>query len=188
MGYEEYYDLYLKAQENNAKYRMFCFDVKDHLKLSEDTLYFKDLEKLTDNVTKDILLLEKKLKKKIFDRDYNTIFIKKQENKATLSTSPLKFLMFNPNYMQGDLIYFCVYNGSISEEDFLKIFAKNYKKLNLNYVFHYATGLYETNNYIEGKNKYYKGYCFHQLNEIAHKNEIKLFDKKEKNRKITKSR
>ncbi len=188
MGYKYYYDLYLKAQENNAKYRMFCFNVKNHCRLNKNIPYLPHLTKLIDDVTKDVLLLEKKLEKEIFARDGDIIFVERQKDKKNTPTYRLTNMLFNPNNIDGHLIYFCVHNDSISEEDFLKIFTKNYEKLNLNYVFHYATGLYETNNYIDGGKKYYRGFCVRQLNEIAHKNKNKLFAKKIKDKNVTKSR
>ena len=52
------------------------------------------------------------------------------------------------------------------------LYEKHKQELGIEFDFHLADGYYETNDYVEGKNKYFRGYCLDLLSTL-HKKETK---------------
>ena len=57
-----------------------------------------------------------------------------------------------------------------------ELFEETKKELNINYEFHKASGYYETDNWLEGNHKYYRGYAMQLLSSL-HKEECKVLKK-----------
>ena len=70
------------------------------------------------------------------------------------------------------MVTYFVHNGSISTNRMIEIFAESLKKFNINYSFHFCTGVYETNNYAEGGTLLYKGYMPQILESMSKKNKM----------------
>ena len=172
MAWKEYIDLFKSAQKRDCKYRLFLFDGVKHRYFEDQSKYHSDLYKLTDNVLKDIIKLEKESNILIFDRDGDAIFVKTLDETRDNPKHKLNHMggpsLFNACFWLGDLIHFAVYNNSISEEEFMYIFKNNLKDLNLNYRFHYGTALYETDIFSESLNKLYRGYAIPVLESQIH--------------------
>ncbi|MBQ3020881.1 MAG: hypothetical protein IJD92_01495 [Bacilli bacterium] len=150
----EYNDLFIKCQKY-APYHMFTFDIKDSKKMDKKTrleAQYKliNLAKLNYKVLE---LIEKQTNKKILLRLENN--------------SNIGFSFYDPEQLViGDLTYFIIYRNSMKREEVLEIFNFCKKILDINFEFHYADGYYETNDWCEGKTKYFRGYCLQTLSEL----------------------
>ena len=71
-------------------------------------------------------------------------------------------------FVFGDMIGFTIYKGSLSTEEIMKIFEDIRNEHSFEYPLHIANGYYETNNYEEGDNKFFRGYCIDILSN-SHK-------------------
>ena len=75
---------------------------------------------------------------------------------------------FNPMIL-GDMVTYFVYNKSITSERMVELFSQSLKEFNINYPFHFKSGVYQTNNYAEGGSKLYKGYLPRILEDLSKK-------------------
>ena len=69
-------------------------------------------------------------------------------------------------FLLGDLIGLTVYRDTISSDEVINIFNNCKKILNVDFDFHMADGYYETNNWNEANNKYFRGYCIDLLSKL----------------------
>jgi len=76
---------------------------------------------------------------------------------------------YNPMILGDNCTYFVI-NGSIITERMIEIFCEALNEYNINYSFHFSTGVYETNLYQEGNTKLYKGYMLNILEYLGKKN------------------
>ena len=161
MSYSEYFDLFYAAQKQNCPYRAFTFDVVNS---KRQTQYILEHTKHLDCMMNIYALLEREERltgKKILLKDR---FNQKLENDTLILNSNV----FNPMIL-GDMVTYFVYNNSITPERMLELFANNLKQFNINYPFHFKTGVYQTNSYGEGGTKLYKGYMPQLLEELSKK-------------------
>lgn len=150
----EYQDLFLNAQYNkDAKYHMFCFDIVSSSKMNTEKRISAqyDLIFFISEFKKEINKLEKKYNKKILidEKEISSCF--------DLNTDPC---------IVGDTFVITIYNSSASREEILSIFNNLVSSRKIDYSFHIADGLYETNNYREGGSKLYRGYCMQILSSL----------------------
>lgn len=167
MSFEEYDDLYLLAQNNsNAKYHMFSYDICGSREMKDLKTAEVLMRKLAYNMIKDILLIEKSLNRKILvqEKGYVTII-----NNFQTVYSLKGFARKEQPLFLGDAFAITIYNGSLSEEQVNNIFENNKQKLNINYNFHKANCLYETDSYEEGNTKYFRSYAFQKLTTMHKK-------------------
>lgn len=157
MSTYEYNDLFLKCQDT-APYHVFTFDIKNSRKIMDGEVKIKSL-KLISMIYKAIQKKEKEENKKIlfFGEGYTTLEEVVRPNCFGYKQEP---------FMLGDLIGFTVYRDSISREEVLKIFNESKKTLEIDFEFHLADGYYETDDYAEGVNKYFRGYCIDLLSNL----------------------
>ena len=152
MSYSEYFDMFFDRQEKDCKYRAFTFDV---VHSREQELYLKDKPRFFMLIDCVYSLLEKEeLSSQM------PILLKDKFNKRySFGMGVQNGNEINPMIL-GDMMTFFVYNQSISSERMLELFIDGLRKLGIDYPFHFNTGVYETNNYIEGGSKLFKGYIF----------------------------
>ena len=154
MAWENYNHMWDKAQRE-GKYRLFLFDLKGSRKhyYDGDDMY-QNLRNLLDSVYGKIKELEK-------IRGYKILHTSKYlDGKRGDTIEPVVFM--------GDLMVFTTLRGRISSKEVYRIFTESKKELNLTrYQFHFANGYYETDKYVEGDQKYFRGYCMGYLNHIA---------------------
>lgn len=159
MSTSEYNDLFLKCQDT-GKYHVFTFDIAGSKKMSKAVrclaqykliklilLIYSEIREIEMNENKNILVFESDFTK--LGEDRKNVFGYKQE--------PFLF---------GDLIGFTVYRDAITRDEVIKIYEKYKKMLNIDFEFHIADGYYETNNYEEGQEKYFRGYCIDLLSNL----------------------
>lgn len=157
MSWVEYNDMFERAQEK-GEYHLFVFDLKG----SKSIRYFiPHINLLLYGIYFRIKDLEKRFDEKILHQ--NPIF-----NKGDRGD------LMEPFFISGDLFGFTIIRGSLCEEDIYKIFNEVKSELDLNYEFHYDNGLYETDNYIEGDSKYFRGYCMQYLENRAKEKSLTL--------------
>ena len=137
MSYYEYKDLFNLAQRS-GKYRMYVIDLKDSRSIE------------------DLQTAENKLKEKI---QIITNFIESELGILHNVNHPL---YQNNNYFQiGDLCGFVTLSGYNKLVEM--IINEEFK--DFEYPYHYATGLYDTDDWVKGNKQYYFGYCIQQLEE-----------------------
>ena len=154
----EYNDLFIKCQKY-APDNMFTFDIKDSKKLDKKTrleAQYKLINLATLLYTK-IKTKEIKDKKRILVFDNNFLNLNKKRISFGIKTDP---------FILGDMFGITVYRDSITKEELMALFYNCKEILNINFDFHYMDGYYETNDWCEGKTKYFRGYCIQTLSEL----------------------
>lgn len=170
----EYIDLFIKAQNNmDANFHMFTFDIVGSKNLSTEELLEAEglLQKIIIETYNIIYKKEQIDNKKIlvYDKDF-------VRNDNIVTFIPHEFGLKIEPFKLGDMVGFTIYKNSLSKEDVITIFDTVKEKYNYKYELHYANGYYETNNYIEGNTKLFRGYCIDILSN-EHK---KIYVKKRK--------
>ena len=158
MSYDEYFDLYKQAQQKDCPYRAFMFDVancKTNPKYREK--YFDVIKLFLQKIKQQEILTDTKILR------YNS------NNMPIFESAGDDGRKFNPMIL-GDMFTVFVENGSISTQKLLALFAETCKQLDYNYKFHFATCMYESDSYIQGGTKLYKGYVPQILEKISKTN------------------
>ena len=167
MSTSEYNDLFLKCQDT-GKYHVFTFDIIGSKKMDSNKrkqAQYKIIE-LAMMMYRTIKKIERKENKKIL------VF---EENFSKLGEYRINdFGVKQEPFLFGDLIGFTVYRDTISKEEVMQIFESSKKVLNIDFDFHTADGYYETNDWKEGSEKYFRGYCIDLLSNL-HKDYNKEF-------------
>jgi len=73
----------------------------------------------------------------------------------------------NPFLILGDLIVLVINKNEISDNYIYESFKTSKNKIGLNKEYHYFSGYYETDNWEEGSELYYLGYCIQELEHRA---------------------
>ena len=177
MAYEEYFDLYLLAQEkSDAPYYIVSFDVINSKKTTkeENIRMHKNIDVIVKYVYNKLLEAEKILNKPVVVRDER--FFKPWRREISKWS-------WNGNYMDpflfGDCFQFTVLRNTITKEQIVELVNECKDRLNMKEGFHIADGYYETNNWDEAGTKFYRGYCIQTL-ETLHKPRIQKELKKVK--------
>ncbi|NCC70585.1 hypothetical protein EOM09_03305 [bacterium] len=155
MSYYEYNDLFLKCQKN-GRYKMYTFDVVDSQN-NTDPLITKKLCSIMTSLRQKIQEVEIRTDKKIL---CDELIYYDDLSKTTIVSNIFEKL--DPIIL-GDAVSFTVYSGSISDELIDLLFEQTKIELNIEYSFHKESGCYETNEWVEGQTKYFRGYCFQYL-------------------------
>jgi len=159
MSTSEYNDLFIKCQDTGI-YHIFTFDIKNSKKMIKEQRLIVQyrLIELAIMMYKMIQEIELRKNKKIlvFGNDFTKL------NESRLNMFGYK----QEPFIYGDVIGFTVYRDSIRNEEVMEIFNKCKKALNINFEFHLADGYYETNNWEEGNEKYFRGYCIDLLSNL----------------------
>ena len=161
MSYDEYFDLFKQAQAKQCPYRAFMFDVANCKQNPEYREKYFDV----------IQLFLQKIKQQ--EQILGTKILRNNSNNLPLfeNMPQLDGRKCNPMIL-GDMFTVFVENGSISTEKIKTLFAESCKQLDYNYKFHFATCVYETDSYIEGGTKLYKGYVPQLLEKTSKTNNI----------------
>lgn len=159
MSYDEYNDLYAKAQKNqNAPYVCFSLDLIGCKKLDGEQ-FCKQQDGMMQTM-KDIVAyikhFEQKTNTKILLCDKNVKII--DDIGSIDSKSPVAYYN-NPCILSGDFYAFYFYNNTITEKAFENLFLHFAKKNNLNFDYHFQSAKFETTEYKYVNKKYYLGYC-----------------------------
>ena len=161
MSYDEYFDMFYDVQKKDCPYRAFTFDVVNSKNQKQ---YILQHDKHIDCILNVYTLLQKEERatgKKILLTD-------KFNNKLEFDTPILNSNYFNPMIL-GDMVTYFVYNKSITSERMVELFSQSLREFNINYPFHFKSGVYQTNNYAEGGSKLFKGYLPRILEDLSKK-------------------
>ena len=164
MSYSEYIDMFMEAQKQDCPYRAFTFDIVNS---RNQVMYFKENKKHYEFLYYVYCLLEREeelMGKQILLKD--DIY-----NKPIQGVANNYSHHHNPTTL-GDMATYFVYNGSITTERMLELFAEGLRKFDINYAFHFKTGVYQTNNYVEGGTKLFKGYMPQILENMSKKEDF----------------
>lgn len=171
----EYNDLYLKCQDT-GKYHMFVFDIVESKKMSKEerviaqskmiklmTRIYKTIEKIQETTNRKIL---------VFEEDFVTYESGKDFKGFGLKIEPFLF---------ADTFGFTIYRDSLDKNIIYYIYEYFKKSLDIDFEFHVQNGYYETNDFVEGRYKYFRGYCIDILSNLHKKETIKSLKKAKKN-------
>ena len=164
MAYQEYFKLYLDAQKNSsAPYYMVSFDVINSKLLSDDERFQlqSNINIIMKYVYSKLLESEKLLNQQVLISDKR--FFRPWE----LSKNNRIGFYMDP-YCIGDSFQFTVLSYTITKSQIIGWVNECKKKLKMKEDFHIADAYYETNEYSEGKMKFFRGYCIQTL-EAFHK-------------------
>lgn len=169
MSTSEYNDLFLKCQDT-GKYHVFTFDMVGSSKFRAEGKYNERLAvqiKLMElNMLVYRLIQKKELEenKKILVFEDGFVHYPYPETDPTWISNGFGYKM--EPFLFGDLIGFTAYRDTITKEEVMDIFEKSKKLLNIDFKFHIADGYYETNDWVEGHDKYFRGYCIDLLSNL----------------------
>ena len=163
----EYNDLFLKCQ-NTGLYHIFTFDIKNSKTIDNRYEIQEKLIQMILNIYKQIQLKEQEENKKILVFEEGFVKLGEKTNCFGLKQEP---------FIIGDVVGLTTYRNSISTQEVLEIFQREKENVELNVEFHIADGYYETNDYTEGKDKYFRGYCIDLLSNM-HKDKNKKLKEK----------
>jgi len=155
----EYNDLFLKCQPT-GKYHVFTFDIVDSKKMSFKTRYDAQFK-----IAELILMVYKIIEKKQLEENKKILVFEEEFTKLGEERKN-GFGYKQEPFIYGDLIGFTVYRDAITSDEVINIFNKCKKILEIDFEFHIADCYYETNNWIEGTNKYFRGYCIDLLSNL----------------------
>jgi len=165
MSYNEYIDMFFSTQKKQCPFRAFTFDVLSCKTSEEYHKKFHEYRKCVLSVYDKLVEEERISNREIllkddFNRAYNNDDDKHIDNN-----------LYNPMIV-GDMVTYFVHNDSITETKMLELFSKAMNNYNLNLSCHYATGVYETNEYKYGGQKLFKGYMPQILESLSKENGI----------------
>lgn len=109
-------------------------------------------------------IFDMKESKRGYDRQkfYNLLkYFKEKLDKNIIHTN--KLYSETPCIVSGDIIMLLTKRGNIEEESIYKAFKKAKEESDIDKDFHYLSGYYETDDWVEGNSKYYLGYCIQEL-------------------------
>lgn len=159
MSTHEYNDLFLKCQET-GQYHVFTFDIVGSKKMDRKTRHEAQFK-----IVELIFMMYGKLEKKQLEENKKILVFEDEFTK--LGEERLNVFGYKQEpFLYGDLIGFTVYRDTITSEEVIDIFNKCKKALEIDFDFHIADGYYETNDYVEGKDKYFRGYCIDLLSNL----------------------
>lgn len=164
MSFDEYIDMYRDCQKKDCPYRAFTFDVVNS---RNQPRYITEKQSFFDLMnTVYSRLLEEELDTK------TVILLRGKFNQRLDISSNIQNMNHHNPMILGDMMTFFVHNGSISTDRMLEIFAESLQAVNIDYPFHFKTGVYETNDYSLGGKKMYKGYIPQILERESKSGEI----------------
>lgn len=164
MSYEEYDDLFLKAQQNeNAEYTAFILDIKNSRLMNNKTRKSAQLKTFNtlNLMVKYFKVLEEKTNEKIL---IDEIPVFKVKNITKPKITMLNYLN-NPCVVFGDSFAFYCYDNTINKEKFINIFKYCARICNNNIKYHFSSAKFETLYYNEANEKYYIGYVVEKLSK-----------------------
>lgn len=186
MSYTEYKDMFLDCQDT-APYHLFIFDIANSRNI-KDYSRNSNISKLIFQLYKKIEQIEKQQNITILHRSPLLIetTLQKEENNYHLEPikkEPIRQAdLFEPFLTLGDTIGLTILRDSLDINTVYTLFDQTKEELGINYDFHYANGFYETDDYIEGNEKLFRGYAI-QILATMHKDKKEKVIKKEKNEK-----
>lgn len=155
----EYNDLFLKCQKTGL-YHIFAFDIVESKKMNPEKrldAQFKIIEL--------ILMVYRKIKKKEIEQNKKILVF--EDDFTKLGEDRLNGFGYKMEpFLYGDLIGFTVYRDTVTKDEVINIFNDCTKKLDIDFEFHMADGYYETNDWLEANNKYFRGYCIDLLSNL----------------------
>jgi len=160
MSTYEYNDLFIKCQET-GKYHVFTFDIEGSKSMNNKTRYEAQIKliKLMKSIYYTIEEIQEKTGKNIlvFEDDFVSY-------DSVLPTRA--FDMNQEPFLIGDTFGFTIYRNSLDKDVILNIYEYFKESLGIDFNLHVADGYYETNNWVEGRTKYFRGYCIDLLSNI----------------------
>lgn len=160
MSTDEYNNLFLKCQ-STGKYHMFTFDIVSSKKIPSELRNIThnkmiELMKMIYSEIKKIQVLTNK-KILVFDSDFIAYGSDKRLEGFGMKIEP---------FVYGDTFGFTIYRNSLSIEEVYSIYNRCYRKLEIDFDFHLSNGYYETNDFVDGNNQYFRGYAIDLISNL----------------------
>ncbi len=177
----EYNDLYLLCQDTGG-YHMFTFDIVNSKKMDVSTRRIAQEKsiKLIKSIYQVLTELQDKLGRKILVFEDGFVDFDSQLPRY-------EFGMKQEPFVLGDVFGFTIYRDSLDKDTILSIYEYFKCSLDIDFEYHLADGYYETNNYVEGGTKYFRGYCVDILSTLHKKETIDDLNRLKKELKIPNS-
>lgn len=161
----EYNDMFLLCQDT-GRYHVYSFDIEHSKKMDSKTRCDAQIKliKLMKSIYSILEEIQEKTGKKIlvFEDEFVTFD----------SGLPVHgFGMKQEPYLFGDTFGFTIYRDSLDKDIILSIYEYFRNSLGIDFDIHLADAYYETNDYGEGSNKYFRGYCIDLLSDL-HKEHV----------------
>jgi len=163
MAYQEYDDLYIKAQ-TNGNFKLFVFDIENSkLMTKEERKEAQFLSNcLLDRIYKNLIGLELELHKEIL---HTSNMFNEKNTRGDLQ---------EPFNLMGDSYGFTIIKESLSDDVILNIMRFEKEGLDIPFNYHISSAYYETDQYGEGDKEYFRGYCIQKLALEKNKRLIKI--------------
>lgn len=177
MSSYEYNDLFFRCQSTGI-YHVFTFDIKNSKKM-ERNVRFDAQKKL---IELGLTMYRYIQKKEIEENKKILVFEEDFVHWGEISKGGFG-IKIEP-FIIGDLMGFTVYRNTITNEEIMNIFNISKKILNINFEFNIADGYYETNDWVQACEKYFRSYCIDLLSTLhkPHNQDIKKILNKQKNK------
>lgn len=159
MSTSEYNDLFLKCLSTTAPYHVYTFDIKDSKKMEDKTR-----EIARQKLLKFITLFYNKLYKKGIDENKEILI--SNPNYAFLGGYSDGFGMKVEPFILGDLVGLTVNRDSITKSEMMRLYNECIKEVDIDFEFHIADGYYETDDWCEAREKYFRGHCIDLLSNL----------------------
>lgn len=175
MSTYEYFDLCERAQNNsNSKYQVFVFDIVGSKNMGREERYdaYYKMEELMLKMYTEVENKEKVDGKKILLKE--DVVPYEERNKVNKKFG----LLFEP-FIFADTFGFTVYRGSISLGEVLDIYNRLKCELGITFDFHTNNLYYETNDYGEGGEYFFRGYAI-DIASTLHKDYMSGIKRKSK--------
>lgn len=170
MAAEEYIDLFELAQKNKSSKQAFLIDVVGSKKLKDYASSFYPIVQEITNILKNKNNI-------LINNNFNEIMeLGKNTNRVDQTT-------LNPMVL-GDCACFFVNANSISKVEFINLVKHLMTKHKVNYDIHFQSCYYETDNYVDGGTKLYKGYVPRLLENLDKKNPNRTIISVQKNNEM----
>jgi hypothetical protein len=153
MSYTEYNDLFKKAQ-NNGNYMMFVLDISGSKNMDTRS-------RINANISSLKLLKYIYQQLSILETDHNVVIL--HHNPIFNDENSHRLDLNEPFHLHGYSYGFTLIRDSIPNEMIYKIIEDGKQELAINFNYHISIAYYETDEYVLGNTKYFRGYCMQYL-------------------------
>ena len=168
MSAEEYNNLLLACQDTGA-YRVFTFDIEDSKQYKPEDRYMAYRESciVMERVYQDLKMLQEQTGRQILLDDKQFKPVTQMAILENAGQVPYDWFIID-----GDAFGITIHNGSVAPEVVDQVFDHNREELGTTTGYHKYDIAYETNEYGQGNDQYFRGYAI-MMSSNMHKKENK---------------
>lgn len=161
----EYVDLFLKTQ-TSGRFHMFTFDMVNSKKMDSCARWLaqQQMINLMLKIYNHIKGIEIETNSKILMMEDGIVLYGDYDNMKN------EFGLLMEPFVFGDTFGFTIYRDSLTYEEIINIYKYYKEGLNIKFEFHIKDGYYDTNDWCEGKDMFFRGYCIDILSNYHKEN------------------